>query len=167
VIAFRRVEAGDAAAFRALRLEALRDHPADFGSDWETERELPLAHFAGQLEGNHVMGAFEDGALLGIVGILFHSKVKERHRAYLWGVYVGPLGRGRGVAGPLLDAALAVAFGRVMQVELNVRTGNAPAEALYRSRGFVACGGIPGIHLVDGVLYDDTMMTKRRNDGGT
>ena len=55
-------------------------------------------------------------------------------------------------------AALEVAFGRVRQVELNVRVGNTAAEALYRAVGFEACGGIPGIHCIDGVMYDDTMM---------
>jgi ribosomal protein S18 acetylase RimI-like enzyme len=156
----------EAEAFRALRLEALHDHPADFGSDWESEREQPLAHFAAQLADNHVMGAFVGGELAGLVCLLFYPKLKERHRAYIWGVYVGPRGRGRGVAGPLLDAALAVAFERVSQVELNVRVGNTAAERLYLSRGFVACGGIPGIHLVDGVLYDDTLMVLRREGVG-
>ena len=59
-------------------------------------------------------------------------------------------------------AALAVAFERVRQVELNVRVGNAAAERLYRGAGFEACGGIPGIHCVDGVLYDDTLMVLTR-----
>ncbi len=160
----RRVRIGEAPAFRALRLQALRDHPADFGSDYETTVTRPLAFFVGQLADNVVMGAFEGGELVGIVGLLFNSNVKERHRAYLWGVYVAPSGRRGAVARPLMAEALRVAFGRVEQVELNVRVGNGPAQALYAGLGFVGCGGLPGVHKVDGVLYDDEMMVLGREE---
>ncbi len=156
---FRRVGVAEAPAFRALRLEALRDYPADFGSDYETVLTRPLSFFVSQLADNRVMGAYVGGELVGIVGLQFSENVKERHRAYVWGVYA----KGRGVARGLLAAALEVAFGLVSQVELNVRVGNVAAEALYRGAGFVACGGIPGVHWVDGVLYDDRIMMLDRD----
>ena len=39
----RRLEAGDAMAFRTLRLAALRLFPHNFGSAWEEEAQLPFA----------------------------------------------------------------------------------------------------------------------------
>lgn len=157
----RQLTPGDAPAFRALRLRALREHPADFGSDFAEESRKPLSHFVCQIADNHIMGAFDGGALVGIIALEFKSKVKEAHRAFLWGVYVAPEGRGK-VAGPLLDAALAVALARVRQVELGVRAGNARAEALYRSRGFVEYGREPETYVVDGVAWDSLLMARRR-----
>ena len=154
----RRVRVAEAPAFQALRLKALAEYPADFGSDHATAAGRPLSFFVSALIDNHVMGAFDSGALVGIVGIQFLQNIKERHRAYIFGVYA----RGRGVARPLMLAALREAFTRVTQVELNVRVGNTAAERLYQGLGFVTCGGIPGIHQVDGVLYDDSTMVLTR-----
>lgn len=154
----RRLTAADAPAFRALRLEALRAYPADFGSDAAEQETLPLAHFIAQLLDNHVMGAFADGRLAGIMALEFRAAPKTRHRAFLWGVYVPA----RGLAGPLLDATLAVAFARAEQVELGVRIGNPAAERLYASRGFVRYGIEPRSHRVDGMDHDDALMAARR-----
>ncbi len=161
----RRLGLGDAPAFRAIRLRALRDHPADFGSDFREEAGKPLSHFVGQIADNHIMGAWEGRALVGIIALEFKSKAKERHRAFLWGVYVAPDGRGRGVAPALLDATLGVALGRVEQVELGVRAGNGAAEALYRSRGFVEYGREPATYVVEGVAWDSLLMARRRISG--
>lgn len=158
VMEIRRVSLAEAPAFRALRLEALRDHPADFGSDFGEESVLPLSHFVGQLADSHVVGAFLDGQLVGIIGLEFLRKPKERHRVFLWGVYVRPEGRGRGVAAPLLDAALAVAFTRGTQVHLGVRVGNTVAERLYLSRGFRRYGVEPNAGQIDGTPHDDALM---------
>ena len=94
----RKLGLADAPEFRAIRLAALRDHPVDFGSEFAIEAALPLAHFVVQLADNHVTGAFLDGQLVGIIALEFRSRAKERHRAFLWGVYVRPQARGRGVA---------------------------------------------------------------------
>ncbi len=154
----RRLTAADAVAFRALRLAALKAHPADFGSDHDEQARLPLSHFVVQLLDNHIMGGFVDGRLEGIVGLEFWPAPKSRHRGFLWGVYV----RAKGLAGPLLDAALAVAFARVEQVELGVRIGNPAAEKLYASRGFVRYGIEQRSHRVDGVDHDDALMVAYR-----
>lgn len=148
----------DAAAFRANRLQALYDHPLDFGSTHATEALLPLAHFEAQLAGNLVLGAFAGESLLGVAALQFRDKAKERHRAYLWGVHVRANARGGGVAGPLVDAALAAGFARVEQIELSVRVGNATAEALYRSRGFVPYGTERHSYKVDDVYSDNILM---------
>ena len=162
MIQVRRLTLAEAPAFRALRLDALRDHPADFGSTHATEAMLPLAHFVGQLADNHVLGVFLDGVLTGVAAIGFRAKAKEAHRADLWGVYVAPGGQGRGAAQARVDAALAVGFARAEQIELSVRVGNARALALYRSRGFVATGTELRSYRVDGRDYDNTLMVKFR-----
>ena len=161
----RRLTAADAPAFRAIRLEALAAHPADFGSDHADEAARPLAHFVAQLLDNHVLGLFRDGALAGIAAIEFHAKAKERHRAFLWGVYVRPAARGTGAAEALLRAAMEAAFARAVQIELGVRAGNAAAEGLYRRLGFTRYGVQPRINCVDGVFHDEALMVAAKLEG--
>ena len=56
-------------------------------------------------------------------------------------VAVAPAARGAGVGAALLDAALSHAAGRgCLAAYLEVRESNAPARALYASRGFGAVG---------------------------
>jgi len=54
---------------------------------------------------------------------------------------VAPEVRGRGLGGRLLDAMLdLLRRAKVREVFLEVRRGNAPAQALYASRGFEVVG---------------------------
>jgi ribosomal protein S18 acetylase RimI-like enzyme len=158
----RRLTAADAPAFRAIRLEALAAHPADFGSDHAGEAARPLAHFVAQLLDNHIFGLFREGALAGIAAIEFQAKAKERHRAFLWGVYVHPGARGTGAAEALLRTAMEAAFAGALQIELGVRVGNAAAEGLYRRLGFTRYGVLPRNYRVDGAYHDEALMVAVR-----
>lgn len=62
-------------------------------------------------------------------------------------VAVAPDARGRGVGAALVDELLAVAASRgVRAVYLEVRESNAPARALYASRGFEEMGRRKGYY---------------------
>ena len=68
----RRLEPGNALAFRAIRLEALRESPAAFGSSYEEEAVLPLEAFAARLTARSdrtMFGAFVDTAIVGLAGV--------------------------------------------------------------------------------------------------
>ena len=60
----RRLAAADAAAYRELRLEALRTHPESFGASWEDESSRPVTWFVERLQGNVVFGGTLDGVTL-------------------------------------------------------------------------------------------------------
>jgi ribosomal protein S18 acetylase RimI-like enzyme len=137
----------DLHAFRALRIEALRLNPEAFGmspSEWE---ELSDDEIAQRLQGpppNVTFGALvnEGASLVGIAGLAAYSTLKERHKALVWGVYVTPTHRGRGLASALLDRIIAHARGadELEIVQLSVSVGNDAARALYLSRGFLSYG---------------------------
>jgi hypothetical protein len=71
----------DAAAFQALRLEALAGHPSAFAAAYDEEAGLPLAEVARRLDQGLVFGAFANGALAGTAGLAIPARAKKRTRA--------------------------------------------------------------------------------------
>ena len=111
----RRLTPTDAAPLRQLRLDALRETPEAFGSSYEEEHTLTLddirAWVATDIE-NAMFGVFIDGALAGMTGVGRQHRLKMRHKAQIWSVYVAPAARGRGLARRLILAATDNAGGR-------------------------------------------------------
>ncbi len=162
----RSVAPDEAEAWRALRLRGLQECPRAFGGSHEEESARPVdltrARLAAQAPDQAVvLGAYVDGALVGTIGVRREDGLKARHKAAVWGMYVAPEGRGRGIGGALLDAGIACAraMGGVTHMKLGVVVGQHAARALYTSRGFVPWGTEPASLCVDGVLVDDEFMT--------
>jgi ribosomal protein S18 acetylase RimI-like enzyme len=80
-----------------------------------------------------------------VAGLSFERREKVRHKATLFGMYVRPACRGRGLGEQLLQAVLAAARARddLQVVQLTVTQGNTPAVALYEAAGFVTYGCEP------------------------
>ncbi|WP_369869724.1 N-acetyltransferase family protein [Achromobacter sp. AONIH1] len=162
----RRLTPTDAAPLRQLRLDALRETPEAFGSSYEEEHTLTLddirAWVATDIE-NAMFGVFIDGALAGMTGVGRQHRLKMRHKAQIWSVYVAPAARGRGLARRLMLAAIDHAGGMrgVRQLQLSVTAGNLAARALYESLGFAEYGVEPEGLCVNGVMHDERLMTLR------
>lgn len=139
-VRIRRLLPADAAAFHALRLEALERCPAAFGSARHEEAALTLDAVARRLEETAVFGADLDRALCGVAGFRQPALAKKRHKGELWGVYVRPGRRGAGVGTALVGAVIAHARGRVAQLHAAVVAGNLAARRLYARCGFVSYG---------------------------
>jgi RimJ/RimL family protein N-acetyltransferase len=159
----RILEAGDAEAFRAFRLGALRECPTAFSSSYEDECDITLARAAERLAPNRdraVFGAFAGEQLVGSTGLQREQPRKLAHKALIWGVYVAPTFRHRGIGRTLMQRALAHAASMpgLLRVTLGVNTSNAPAIALYKSLGFEPFGLERAFLLVDGVLHDELHM---------
>ena len=78
----RKLEVHDAPAFHALRLRALREHPAAFTSSFEEDGQLPVEASAKRLDAtrNAFWGAFDaDGALQGMVGLEREQRAPQDH----------------------------------------------------------------------------------------
>lgn len=131
-------------------LEAYAAHPEAYTSSAAERAGLPLAWWETRLSSapaaqEIVLGALQDGEIAGVVGLSFEQRQKVRHKAILFGMYVRPHWRGRGLGRQLLLAALEHARERpgVLVVQLTVTEGNRPAEALYESCGFARFGVEP------------------------
>jgi ribosomal protein S18 acetylase RimI-like enzyme len=139
-IEVRRLIDTDAEVYRAVRLEGLQQHPEAFGSTFEFENGQPLQRFAERLGETHVCGAFIDGRLVGTAGFAVQPGPKAAHKGKLWGMYVRPEARRRGVGRALVEAVLAVARERVELMQLRVVSDNTAALNLYERLGFRSYG---------------------------
>ena len=146
----RRLVPADTGAYRSLMLEAYDAHPDAYTSSVAERSPLPMSWWASRVRDDvsaseMVIGAFARDTLVGVAGLAFEPREKAKHKATLFGMYVPAAHRNRGLGRRLVIEALAHAKDRPVTrlVQLTVTDGNAAAEALYASCGFVRFGVEP------------------------
>jgi len=123
-----------------------------------------MEHFRQRLADTAVFGAFVDERVVGMAGFMRESSQKERHKGFLWGMYVEPAARRYRIGAALVQAVLDHAAGEVEQVRLAVSHGNAAAIGLYERLGFMAYGHEPrSLKGPDG-YSDDVLMVRFLGD---
>jgi len=170
-VVLRQLTADDAAAFRTLRLYALRDAPTAFGASLSEEASRSvddIAHrLAAVVDGSrYVVGAFAP-ALVGMAGFFRESTPKTSHIGTVWGVFVSPPCRRRGLAQQLVSRVVAHAetLPGLRQLQLRVGTHNVAARALYESFGFRQVGVIPEALCVGAQFYDEAILIRQVGAG--
>jgi ribosomal protein S18 acetylase RimI-like enzyme len=156
----RRIGAADAALLVALRREALENNPLAFGASTEDDYSLSLERvraFLADPQEQAVFGQFEGGVLAGMVGVRRESRLKRRHKAHIWGMYVAPRARGKGAGRALLAAAIAQAraWPGVEQLQLSVTDAADTARRMYEAAGFRAWGHEPRALHWEGCFVDE------------
>jgi ribosomal protein S18 acetylase RimI-like enzyme len=155
--------AEDDEALWSLRRRALTESPHAFTThpdehpSWPAFRELQSERRAdGDQRG---LGAYLAGTLVGMAVVVREGRIKARHRAHLYSVYVAPEARRAGVGRALVEAAIeaARALG-AEQLELAVGAHNAPAIELYQQLGFRRWGVQPRAVRMDGHDLDEIWM---------
>lgn len=157
----------DTDAFLNLRLEGLEREPKAFLESAEEHRARPREVTAGRLatagDDSFVLGAFQQGRLVGIVGFLRDERPKCRHTARIWGMYVTESARGQGVGRGLLETLLQRVRNApgLEQITLSVGAGQSAAKRLYASFGFETFGREPNAMRVAGESVDEELMLLR------
>lgn len=158
----RRLSVADADAWARCRHQALTEHPLAFGATAPDDLAslAEIARSRVERADSAILGAFDADRLVGIVGLRREPGPKEGHKAYLWGMYVRPEARNRGVGAALLSSAIALArsWPGIARVALSVSSEAPAAEALYRRAGFVAWGREPDALRWSGESADETHM---------
>lgn len=126
--------------YRSLRLRALATDPEAFGSNHAYESAFDddtwrsrLLTFAGR-PGVVMVDEVDDGQPAGMVGV---GQTELDGEAMIWGMWVDPAHRRRGVGQRLLAAAIGWARDNSQRtVMLHVLEGNETAHRLYVEAGF-------------------------------
>jgi len=165
VVTLRLSLESDLMDFRELRLEALRNNPASFGSDYDTVKTNPLQFWISRLyagsEDGTLYFAVHGEDLIGMCGIQLGTSPKTRHSATIWGVYVKPQWQGLHIARSLIENCIE--WGKHHGVEvtkLAVVADNAGAIRCYEGCGFTVYGRDPIAICHAGVYYDELLMSR-------
>jgi ribosomal protein S18 acetylase RimI-like enzyme len=149
----RRLTAADASEYRAVRLRSLKEHPEAFTSSFEEDELQPVDVARERLASTvrKFWGAFDGGKLCGTIGLDPETRLKNRHKATVVGMYVVPEAAGRGAGRMLVDALVADARAAGFELlVLTVTEGNSSAIKLYERCGFKSFGVEPRAIKVDG-----------------
>lgn len=150
-----------------LRLAALQTEPLAFGLAAEEHQavsiEATAIRFRRMPAGNFTLGAFDQDALIGIATFVRETGQKEKHKGHIYGVYVTPSHRGRGVGRELIAGILSNAEKdpSLEQILLTVATGQEKARRLYRQFGFEVYGTEPRALKVGSEYVDEDLMLLR------
>ena len=164
MLVLRELGPGDATIYRALRVRALDEHPDAFG---RTPEEVPPVATIAELfrtdagsQHDVMLGAFDGDVLVGMAGCHRETPIKQRHIAFIYGVYVLPEYRRGGLARRLVTAVMerARTWKGLEVLWLDVTTVNPHARALYASLGFRGVAVKPRVLKVGDRYYDEELM---------
>jgi ribosomal protein S18 acetylase RimI-like enzyme len=108
-----------------------------------------------------VLGAFVDDQLVGMTGFFRSPEEKTKHKGRVWGVYVKPQHRGKGIARSLMEELLRKVRSQpgLEQVTLAVASGQAAARKLYLQLGFQIYAREPQALKIGEAYADEELMT--------
>ena len=138
-VTVRRALPGDEPVLRELRIEALSDAPAAFGSTLERERVRSPADWARWLSPSATFllyaGSMPSGLAAGV------PDATDPVLVWLMAMWVRPALRGSGAAGLLVEAIVGWAVAvRADRIRLDVVQGNETARGCYARHGFRPTG---------------------------
>lgn len=160
----RELSPDDAEEFFQLRLKGLKEEPDAFTSSYEESSAEEISAVRARLVSNqnsYVIGAFDSQRMIGVTGLYRYKEgSKVAHKAVLWGVYLLPEYRGKGVAKKVLRAVLEKArtLPGIELVHLGVNPANQPVVKLYESVGFTKWGEEKHALKIDGRYVDEDQM---------
>lgn len=156
----RRLDAADVQSFKAIRLASLREAPTAFSTEGSVEARMRAEEIANRLARDVVFGAECTHRLVGIVGLERQEGLKLSHRGVIWGLYVLPSHRRKGIARQLMGALEAEVGCDLEILELEVVIGNEPAHYLYETLGYSVYGKQPKALKINGEYFERLLMYK-------
>ena len=147
MVTIEKLEPKHARVLNRLTIDAIRDYPAAFTTDFSQVRHRPVGMLIDHLRelertAGFRLGAFDDADLVGTVRLIPRSGPKLAHCADVVFLYVRADRQREGIGRALLER-LIVEAGRIdglEQLELSVSSDSRAAMRLYEKMGFEATG---------------------------
>jgi ribosomal protein S18 acetylase RimI-like enzyme len=162
MIKIRKLDIEDASLYQRLRLKALKENETYFSSSYEEEKDRDLLTIEKRFtQANaHTYGAFINELLVGIITLVYESRIKTKHTADIYGMYVDSNYRKQGIGKSLLNHVLSEAKkrGLIEKVRLSVTDTNHQAISLYESIGFKQYAVEKNSMKIDGTYYHSCFM---------
>jgi RimJ/RimL family protein N-acetyltransferase len=121
--------------FAVIRLRALTDSLGENDPQYQKEVGFTAAQWRRRLRDHAQFAALIDDRAVGLIA----AQRENPDSVYLYSLWLDPAARGRGLARPLVAAAVDWARDqRVRTVTLRVASDNVAARGVYESLGFAA-----------------------------
>ena len=146
--------------YRDLRLEALKNDPIAFGSSYEEEIKISREKWKKKIK--NVLFALSDDEPIGMIVYIFDNKLKTRHIANIFGVYVKKEHRGKGIGKKLVENAISLIRKNknIIKINICVNPKQKSAVKLYEKYGFKSIGTLKNDLYVNGKFCDELIMEK-------
>ena len=132
---FTRLSESDWRVFAVIRLRALTDSLGESDPQYRKEITFTAAQWRRRLRDHAQFAALIGDRPVGLIG----AQQENPDSVYLYSLWLDPAARGRGLARPLVAAAVDWARDqRVRTVTLRVAADNVAARGVYESLGFTA-----------------------------
>ncbi|MDU5105211.1 GNAT family N-acetyltransferase [Clostridium sp.] len=165
----RRLTEDNAREFWELRFRALREDGDAFGATYEEEIKKPIQslieifnnNYIKPINNNFILGAFNDeNKIIGVIGLYRETRIKLRHKATIWGMYIIPEYRRKGIAKKLLTELINIAktMEELEQLSLAVVSSNTKAIGLYNTLEFITYGKEKNAIKSNNKYYDENYM---------
>jgi len=130
-----RLSESDWRTFAVIRLQALTDSLGESDPQYRKEITFTAAQWRRRLREHAQFAALIGDRPVGLIG----AQQENSDSVYLYSLWLDPVARGRGLARPLVAAAVDWARDqRVRTVTLRVAADNVAARGVYESLGFTA-----------------------------
>jgi len=144
--------------FKNIRLDALKNEPSAFGSSFEEENEFTEELW--KQRSLSALIAYSNNNPIGLLVYIINNRIKTKHVATIYSVYVNKNYRGQGVGKKLINSALESIKKNsdVIKVDLAVNPEQVSAVKLYEYFGFKEVGRLSKEVFVDNKFYDQLLM---------
>lgn len=143
-----RLTESDWRVFAVIRLRALTDSLGESDPQYQKEVAFTAAQWRRRLRNHTQFVALVDERSVGLIA----AQLENPESVYLYSLWLDPAVRGRGLARPLVAAAVDWARDqRVKAVRLRVASGNVAARAVYESLGFATVTPVVAVKSSDEV----------------
>ena len=161
-----RLTSKDYDQFYSLRLESLGTCPEEFATDAEAWKAAPretinrLLVNSEERKDTPILGAWMDDVLIGLIGANRDSRPSVSHKSTLWGWYVTPAHRRRGVGQSLLDEVIKILKDErdLRLIRAVVTVTSRSAISLLEKQGFKVYGQEPEAKQINDKYYDQVYL---------